>query len=228
MILTLLLVLLMAGPAPGQPAENASINATTSTNATSNVTAIGTAAPTASIPNLNYIWSFSGIEAGPITMVLNQDAGDLFGQAKFEPDAGVAWNADVVGSITGNEVVMTLTAKKGDSMVTTKLTGTYSNDALGGNFTQISGGKKVGSGAWSAMWINPDTSSYTPAIIPEQKVEAPAPAQENTTATEEDASEETSATKKSTRFVDVHEYKDKIGPGGDLSGVPPGMGGGAL
>jgi hypothetical protein len=27
------------------------------------------------------------------------------------------------------------------------------------------------------------------------------------------------------RFRDVREFKDKIGPGGDLSGVPPGMGG---
>jgi plastocyanin len=29
----------------------------------------------------------------------------------------------------------------------------------------------------------------------------------------------------SRKFVDVREYKDKIGPGGDLSGVPPGMSG---
>lgn len=30
------------------------------------------------------------------------------------------------------------------------------------------------------------------------------------------------------RYIDVHEYSDKIGPGGDLSGVPPGMGGTGL
>jgi len=34
----------------------------------------------------------------------------------------------------------------------------------------------------------------------------------------------TAVNKTEKRFVDVHEYKDKIGPGGDLSGIPPGMG----
>jgi PKD repeat protein len=35
---------------------------------------------------------------------------------------------------------------------------------------------------------------------------------------------ETQSSKPKSRFVDIREYKDKIGPGGDLSGVPPGMG----
>ena len=177
-------------------------------------------------PNLNYIWSFSGIEIDPITMALNQEGSELYGQAKYEPQGGKAWNAEVVGSVTENEVELTLNAQKDKEPITTKMTGTYANDTINGNFTQFSGGKKVGSGTFIAMWINPDTSSYTPAIIEEPKVETPPPAVVDTT-TELNASAEQTVQpeKPASRFVDVRQYKDKIGPGGDLSGVPPGMGG---
>ena len=55
-------------------------------------------------PNLNCIWSFSGIEIGPVTMALNLEGSELYGQAKYEPESGKAWNAEVVGSVTGNKV----------------------------------------------------------------------------------------------------------------------------
>ena len=89
-------------------------------------------------------------------MVLNQEGSELYGQAKYEPEGGKAWNADVMGSVTENEVELTLTAQKDKESITTKMTGTYANDTINGNFTQISGGKKVGSGNFSAMWISPD------------------------------------------------------------------------
>ena len=91
---------------------------------------------------LNYIWSFTGIESDPITMALNHEGSELYGQAKYEPEGGKAWNADVVGSVKGSEVELTLTAQKDKELVTTKMTGTYANDTIIGNFTQISGGKK--------------------------------------------------------------------------------------
>jgi hypothetical protein len=116
-------------------------------------------------PNLNYIWSFYGIETGSITMILNQEGSDLYGQAKYEPDDGKAWNADVVGSVTGNEVELTMTAQKDKEIIITKMTGTYADDTINGNFIQFSGGKKVGSGTFSGMWISPYKSAYTPAII---------------------------------------------------------------
>jgi hypothetical protein len=208
MILSLLLVSLFTGLSLGQTDNN-----------TSNATQAGTG------PNLNYIWSFTGIETGPITMALNQEGGELYGQAKYEPEGGKAWNANVVGSITGNEVELTLTAQKDKELITTKMIGTFANDTINGNFTQVSGGKKVGTGNFSAMWINPDTSSYTPAIINEPKVETPTPAVVDTTAASNASAE---PAKPASRFVDVRQYKDKIGPGGDMSGVPPGMGGGSL
>ena len=110
-------------------------------------------------------------------------------------------------------------------MTTTRMSGTYANEGISGNYTRVSGGKMIGKGAFSAMWINPDTSSYTPATIEKPKVEAPAPA-ETTNASTSDATTPEPTKKK--YYTDVHEYVDKIGPGGDMSGVPPGMGGSGL
>ncbi|RQW77840.1 MAG: hypothetical protein EHM14_13450 [Methanothrix sp.] len=255
MILPMLLVLLLCtGLAPGQNATNntstkentttnvsapaasaalpagetSPVNDGTNSSASAGSTGNGTvenATSAGSTPNLNYIWSVSGIESGQITMSLSQDGQDLFGQAKYEPDSGQAWNAEVVGTVSGDKVDLTLTSQKENEMTTTKMSGTYANEGFGGNFTQVSGGKMVGKGTFSAMWINPDTSSYTPATIEQKKTETTASA-ETTTAAAPETTDSTNTTAKKSRFVDVREYKDKIGPGGDLSGVPPGMGGG--
>ncbi len=226
MILTLLLVSLFTGLSLGQSDNNTSINETISTNESTpaNGTADVNATQSGSGPNLNYIWSFTGIETGPITMALNQEGSELYGQAKYEPDSGKAWNAEVVGFVTENKVDLTLTAQKDKKLVTTKMTGIYANDTINGNFTQSSGGKKVGSGTFNAMWISPDISSYTPAIIEEPKVETPEPAVVDS-ASNASAEQTAEPEKPASRFVDVRQYKDKIGPGGDLSGIPPGMSG---
>jgi hypothetical protein len=243
-IFSLMLVFLFcAGLSQGQPANDTSTienNATTAEipvpleneatpqneSAQANETAAANATEASSGPNYSYIWSFSGIETGPITMALNQEGSELYGQAKYEPEGGKAWNADVMGSFAGNEVELTMTAQKDNELTTTKMTGIYANDVINGNFTQISGGKKIGSGTFSAMWISTDISSYTSAIIEVPKVETPAPEVVDATAASSTSAEQTTEpeTEKS-RFVDVRQYKDKIGPGGDLSGIPPGMSG---
>jgi hypothetical protein len=227
MILSLLLVSLFTGLSLGQTDNNASIAQTISTNESTsgNETAAVNATQATAGPNLNYIWSITGIEVGSITMILNQEGNELYGQAKYEPEVGKAWNADVVGSVTENEVVLTLTAQKDKESITTKMTGIFADDTINGNFTQISGGKKVGSGKFSATWISPDVSSYTRAIIEEPKVETPAPEVVENTAASNASDEQTTPTVKKKYFTDVKEFADKIGPGGDLSGVPPGMGG---
>ena len=117
---------------------------------------------------------------------------------------------------------MTLTAQKDKELVTTKMTGIYADDTIVGNFTQISGGKKVGSGNFSAMWVSPEVSSYSPAIIEEPKVETPAPAAvENTAATNASAEQTAEPAKPVSRFVDIHQYADKVQTGvGDISGIP--------
>jgi hypothetical protein len=184
------------------------------------------ASPTSEVPDLKYIWSVTGIEAGSINMALNQDGQELFGQAKYEPEDSQPWNAEVVGSIKGDNVELVLTAQKNKVLTTTKMSGIYANDGIKGNYTQVSKGEMVSKGTFSAEWISPDTSTYTPAIIEEPKTETPALAQDNTVATETTAENQTIVQKDpKSRFIDVRQYADKIGPGGDLSGIPPGMGG---
>jgi len=202
----------------GQPANDSS---TMENNANESALLNETAAnatPASMQPNLNYIWSLTGIEAGPITMALNQEGNELYGQAAYEPEGGKAWNADVVGSVTENEVDLTLTAQKDKESITTRMIGTITDETITGDFTQISGGKKIGSGNFSATWISPDVSSFAPAIIEEPKVETPAPATVDST----DASNTSAETAKpASRFVDIHEYADKIQTGvGDISGIP--------
>lgn len=214
-ILPLMLMFLLAAPSWAQEEGNASLDAANESNQS---------AP--SVLNLNYIWSVSGIEAGPISMAVDQDGSDLFIRAKYEPEGEKAWNAEGTGSVDGDQVELSMTAQKEDKMVTTKVTGTYANDTISGNFTQTSGGQKIGGGQFTAMWISPGTSSYAPAVVEEEKTVAPAAAD---SASDSAASEQTNETQPAkSRFVDVREYKDKIGPGGDLSGVPPGMGGSGL
>jgi len=202
----------------GQPANDSSTmenitNASAMLNETSANATLANA-----VPNLNYIWSLIGIEADPITMALNQEGNELYGQAAYEPEGGKAWNADVVGSVTENEVDLTLTAQKDKESITTRMIGTITDEIITGDFTQISGGKKIGSGNFSATWISPDVSSFAPAIIEEPKVETPAPATVDST----DASNTSAETAKpASRFVDIHEYADKIQTGvGDISGIP--------
>ena len=241
MILPLLLALLTAGLSLGQTADNTSIadndssikaavdlnatlplNESTPVNETGNASAAaGNVSAAAAGANLNYIWSFSGIEAGPITMVLEQNGSDLLGRAKYEPDSGKAWNADVIGTVAGDKVELTMSAMKDNALIITRLSGIFVNEAISGNFTQVSEGKIINNGTFNAMWINPDTSSYTPATVqaPAAAV-APAATVANATNTTETAKD-----KGTSRFVDVRSYADKIGPGGDLSGIPPGMGG---
>jgi hypothetical protein len=227
MILSLLLVSLFTGLSLGQTDNNTSITKSISTNESIPVNETAAATQSGSGPNLTYIWSFTGIEIGPtaITMVLNQEGSELYGQAKYEPEGGKAWNANVMGSVRENEVELTLTAQKDKELVTTKMTGIYANDTINGSFTQSSGGKKVGNGTFGAIVFYPDTSSYTPAIIEEPKVETPAPAVVDSTAASNASMEQTTPEVKKKYFTDVNEFADKIGPGGDLSGIPPGMSG---
>jgi len=241
-ILSALLVFLITGLSLAQEADNSSAmeNATVPENitATEEVAAVEgevasenatteepvaneTAAET--VANLKYIWLVNGIEADKITMALNQEGTNLFGQAKYEPEGAEPWNGVVVGSIAGDKVALVLTALKGDVLVSTMLDATFADEALSGSYFQTSEGQISGQGEFSAMWITDDLTGYAPATI-EQPEPEPAPAE---TAVAE-AAEETQAPVQlgsSSRFVDVRQYKDKIGPGGDLSGIPPGMSG---
>jgi hypothetical protein len=257
MILPLLLVFLItAGLSLGQSANNTSIvenNSTATVNTVSpgngtietsesepvnetlleNATLPGnvtgdeneTAAATAS--GLKFIWSVTGIEADQIIMVLDQDGADLFGQAKYEPQSGNPWNAEVTGSVSGDKVDLTITSQKDNELVSSKLSGTLDNKngTINGNYTQVSLGKIVNKGSFTAIQISPDTSSYTQATIEQPKAATPSPAVVDNATTEAATTTSDQTAQSKSRFVDVHQYADKQGVGGDLSGVPPGMGG---
>ncbi len=207
--------------------ESQLANATIASNATlpGNVTGEGNAIAGT---NLKFIWAVTGVEADQITMVLDQDGTDLFGQAKYEPQGGMAWNAEVTGAIAGDKVDLTITAQKDNELVSSKLSGILDNlnGTIQGNYTQTSLGKIINKGTFTAMQISPDTSSYISATIEEPIAAAETQATVDASADAATSPSETeTAEKPKSRFVDVREYADKMGPGGDLSGVPPGMGG---
>ena len=96
-------------------------------------------------------------------MVLCQDGSDLYGQAKYEPDRGQAWNAVVIGSVKGR-IYLVLTALKDTVQFSSRLKGTYdaASGSIKGDILQVSNGMFFAIGL-EAMWIDPDISSYTSA-----------------------------------------------------------------
>jgi hypothetical protein len=221
--------------APGTENNSANSNATAA-NASSSAEAENTsetAKAASEIAKMKGIWSISGIETEQITMALKQDGEDLFGVAKYEPESEEAWNAVAIGSLSEDNVELVVTSLKGNEQVSTWLNGTYADEAFNGRFFEVSKGNISRRGEFSATLVNPEISEYAPAMVttptsaqPTQLTTQPAVSGATTPA---QAANQTSAQQAvtvggRTKPVDVHEYADKIGPGGDLSGVPPGMG----
>lgn len=177
--------------------------------------------------NLKYIWTITGIESDQVTMALDQDGQDLFGQAKYEPDSGEPWNGNVAGFINGSEVHLLITALKGDKQISTALDGTFENDAISGRFFKTGEGRILDRGTFNAVWINPDLTSYTPADIKETKAETE-PQAANSTAAAHTAFANQMPQQK-TIYHDVHQDADRVLTGvGDISQIPIGMGGSGL
>jgi hypothetical protein len=175
-------------------------------------------------PNLKYIWSVSGIEKDQITMALNQDGKDLFGQAKYEPDNNEPWNGVVAGFVHGNQVYLAIAGLKGNEEVSTVINGIFADETISGKFFQASEGNISGSGEFRATWINPDLSSYTPAKVKDLKPKIPAPATNVSSPSAISHADQQAALQKS-RFHDVHQDADRIQTGvGDISQIPIGMG----
>lgn len=189
--------------------------------------------------NLNYIWSLTGIEEdGQVIMLLRQEGGDLYGRAKFEPDSGQAWNGLVVGMIEDENVSLALTAQKGDAMCGCRLTGEYdpASESISGDLLQICDGNITRRGNFQAIWINPDLTSYLPAVVELSRPADPSSGQnadasktgQNAPLTEASAASSSPDTEKS-RFHDVRQDADRILTGvGDISQIPIGMGGSGL
>jgi hypothetical protein len=181
----------------------------------------------AAVPSLSYIWSVSGIESGQVIMVLSQDGSDLYGQAKYEPDNGQAWNAIVIGSVEEDRVYLVLSALKDTMQLSSRLKGTYDADSgsIKGDVLQVSNGNISLRSQFQALWINPDISGYTSAPA-EPRAKASALSEE-TNATLPNAIESPlPASSQKSRYHDVHEDADRILTGvGDISQIPIGMSG---
>jgi hypothetical protein len=182
--------------------------------------------------NLNYIWSVTGIESNQVIMALNQEGKDLYGRAKYEPDSGQAWNGVVVGSTKNDEVDLVLTAVSNGNQFTSRLTGTFdsASQSIKGNFLMIQKGQISDRGDFEAIWINPDTSSYTPAIVEGPEITPSAPTRDSDRSVlPEDGKDSLQASMQKSRYHDVHEDADRILTGvGDISQIPIGMGGSGL
>ena len=175
---------------------------------------------TMNAPRLEYIWSFEGIETDRITVALHQEGNDLFGQAKYEPESGDAWNGEVVGLISENEVVLAITPLVGDRQASILLEGIFANESMKGRFFREKEGQISDRDTFQAVWINPDISSYEPAKIkatPSYTTNISAPAITDL------------ASQQKTRYHDIHQDADRILTGvGDISQIPIGMGGSGL
>ena len=187
----------------------------------------------ASVPNLSYIWSVTGIEPGQVIMALKQGGKNLYGQAKYELDSGQTWNGEVVGSVEGNRVDLVLTSQNGTDETATRLLGNFidASQSIKGDLIKVSNGQITERSMFEAVWINPDISSYTPAVVPIPGASSTVSSQEARNSTPQIAAENslpTTAPSKS-YFHDIHEDADRIMTGvGDISQIPIGMGGSGL
>lgn len=227
MIISLLLIIIFtACPSPGQPLNDSSNE--TALQAASAVAFSNESEPS-SVPSLSYIWSVSGIESGQVIMVLNQDGSDLYGQAKYEPDRGQAWNAVVIGSVEEGRIYLVLTALKDTVQFSSRLKGTYdaASGSIKGDILQVSNGNISLRSDFEAMWINPDISSYTSARE-EPRAKASAIGEKDANATLQAGKESLllPASSQKSRYHDVREDADRILTGvGDISQIPIGMSG---
>jgi len=238
-LLILIGLILASGQSDGQrELENTLDNA--SASALSADLSAGLAAPTNA--SLGYIWSVTGIEPGPVIMALRQEGSDLFGEAKYEPDSGQAWNAAVVGAAEGDRVDLTITALQDVALVSSRLNGTFdsADQSIKGDFFLVSDGKITKRGSFQAIWVNPDTSSFSPA-----KIVPPGPPAAASSTSSKPGNLSTSQTPsqnlptgslaqaepaaQASRYHDVHQDADRILTGvGDISQIPIGMGGSGL
>lgn len=178
-------------------------------------------------PNLNFIWSVKGIETDPVIMVLTQEGSDLYGQAKYEPESGQAWNGVVIGYVEEDGIDLVMTFLKNAVQFSGQLKGTYdeASGLIKGSILQVSNGKVSLQSDFEAMPINPDTSSYTPAREVTPSVASASSPKTNATMQKVKEILPPASSQKS-KYHDVREDADRILTGvGDISQIPIGMSG---
>ena len=154
------------------------------------------------------IWKVSMADTDVI-MALNQSGESLFGLAKFEGDN--PWNGAVAGSLSGNEIYLSLAAIQGDVLASTFMSGTVVEGSIAGVYVRSESSGHAAKGELAATMISPDTSDYTPAVVNSvEAVQEAAPlAQQGANVsqtTEQPAASQTS------KFKDVTQLAKGINP----------------
>jgi len=108
------------------------------------------------------IWKVS-LAGNDVIMALNQSGESLFGLAKFEGDD--PWNGAVAGSLSGNEIYLSLAAIQGDVLASTFMSGTVVEGSIAGAYVRSESSGHAAKGEFAATMISPDTSGYTPAKV---------------------------------------------------------------
>lgn len=117
--------------------------------------------------SLQGIWSVTGILREQITMALKQgDSGYLSGEAKYEPESRMSWNAVAAGSVSGGKVhvVIRLQNNNSSEIFPITLDGTYENDAIIGTFFE--GNSSIKRGDFTATLVNHEIPEYVLAMPP--------------------------------------------------------------
>ncbi|MGD0954490.1 MAG: hypothetical protein ABR985_19220 [Methanotrichaceae archaeon] len=208
------------------PAADNGVTENVSASTVPNGNTSETAKAASEIAKMKGIWSLTEIKQKQIMVALQQDGEDLFGQAKDEPEGGVARNAVVIGSVSGDNVALVITALEGKEQVSAWLNGTYADDTLNGKFFEVSNGKISNRGDFTATLVNPEISEYTPATVTEpvssdpknqgttQTLVTSTPTKQTTVVAGNQASTtlQPVAVGGRKKPVDVHQYADKTAP----------------
>jgi hypothetical protein len=225
----------MPAASSGNNSANANATASNASASTEATNASETAKAASEIAKMKGIWSINGIEKEHIIMALKQDGEDLYGQAKYEPEGAEPWNAVAIGSMSGDNVSLVITALKGNDQVSTWLNGNV-NETFSGQFFEVSKGNISLRGEFSATLVNPEINEYAPANVVASTLAQPSAQQESqpavssattsTAATNQTLNSQPATVGGRKKPVDVHEYADKVQTGvGDLSGTLTGASG---
>jgi|WetSurMetagenome_2_1015567.scaffolds.fasta_scaffold21893_5 hypothetical protein len=111
------------------------------------------------------IWNVS-IAGSYITMALKQSGNLIIGQAKFEGDN--PWNGVVAGSLSGNVVHLSIAVMQLSVLASTSINGNIQGNSITGSYIMFESNGNAAEGNISAILINRNASSYSPAVTDTQ------------------------------------------------------------
>ncbi len=159
------------------------------------------------------IWKAS-LGEKDIIIAVSQSDHSLFGLAKFEGDD--PWNGAVAGSISANEVSLSLAALDSLALASIYISATLDGETMKGFFVRSDSTGKASKGDFTANMISPDTSGYSPVEVTTASVKADETDQVSAEQTAElpasEESEKPAVAKSESRFKDVTKLAKGINP----------------